>query len=130
MLESLKIIEQAIENIPAGPMNVDAGQRRGAARQAGRLSQHRRADPAFELIMPNRGFDGAARGSLRGQRIAQRRTGILHRRRRHDPRLSGPDPAAVVHPFRHVSAHDSRAQFSDVVAVLGSINIIAAELDR
>ena len=34
MLESLKILEQAIENIPGGPVNVDAATRCGAARRS------------------------------------------------------------------------------------------------
>ena len=35
MLESLKIVEQAIENIPAGPVNADVGGKVIAARQDG-----------------------------------------------------------------------------------------------
>ena len=37
----------------------------------------------FEVLMPNRGFDVPMRGGLRGHRVAQRRAGLLHRRRRH-----------------------------------------------
>ena len=57
MRESLKIIEQAIENMPAGPVNVDVDERRRAAdkpavyRSIEGLIQH------FEVLMPNRGFD-------------------------------------------------------------------------
>ena len=47
MLESLKIIQQAIENLPAGPVNVDVEEQGGAAGQDGDVPQHRRADPAL-----------------------------------------------------------------------------------
>ena len=45
-------------------------------------------------------------------------------------RLSGTLPAAFVHPLCLVSRLIRGHTLSDVVAVLGSLNIIAAELDR
>ena len=39
MRESLKIVEQAIENLPAGPVNVGIDERTDAARQAAGLSR-------------------------------------------------------------------------------------------
>ena len=80
--------------------------------------------------MSNRGFDGAGRGGLRGHRVAQRRAGLLHRRRRQPAGLPRPlPPASFIHfalfPYL-IRGHN----LSDVVAVLGSLNIIAAELDR
>src|SRR5690606_21225027 len=56
MMESIKIIEQAIENIPAGPVNVDAvtdmvlPTKPAVYRSIEGLIQH------FEVLMPNRGF--------------------------------------------------------------------------
>ena len=38
--ESLKIVQQALENLPAGPVNVGGDQRVGSARQAAGLSDH------------------------------------------------------------------------------------------
>ena len=56
MLESIKLVEQAVENLPAGPLNVDAG---GKAVLPGKSEVYRSIEGLihhFELVMPNRGF--------------------------------------------------------------------------
>jgi len=130
MLESLKIIEQAIENIPAGPVNVDVisdvvlPSKPAVYRSIEGLIQH------FEVIMPNRGYpvpheevyaatEGPAgelgfylvgNGTTRAYRVKTRPPSFIH-----------------FSLFPHmIRGH----QLSDVVAVLGTLNIIAAELDR
>src|SRR6266404_4305813 len=58
MLESLKIIEQGIENLPSGPVNVDSESKVVLPDQ---LSTYRSIESLiqhFEVIMPNRGFHG------------------------------------------------------------------------
>ena len=131
MAESLKIIEQAIENIPGGPVNVESGTdvvlpaKPAVYRSIEGLIQH------FEVLMPNRGLRCAARGNLRGDGIAQRRAGLLHRRRRQRRGPIGPGRGRRRTSTSRMFPHMIRGyQLSDVVAVLGSINIIAAELDR
>ena len=130
MLESLKIVHQAIENLPAGPVNVDVESKvvlpdqLAVYRSIEGLIQH------FELIMTNRQWKTPVDEVYGGHRIAQRRTGLLRRRRRQRRGVPGPDPAAVVHPLRVFPYLIVGHQLSDVVAVLGSLNIIAAELDR
>jgi NADH-quinone oxidoreductase subunit D len=130
MLESLKIIEQGIENLPGGPVNVDVEgkvvlpDKAAAWRSIEGLIQH------FELVMTNRGFEtpknecyGAiespngelgfyivADGSDRPYRCHTRAPSFIH---------------FAIFPYLIVGH-----QLSDVVAVLGSLNIIAAELDR
>ena len=130
MLESIKIIEQAIENLPAGPINVALETdvvlpaKPAVYRSIEGLIQH------FEVIMPNRGYPvpmdevyGATEtangelgfyivgdGSLRAYRARTRPPSYIH---------FAMFPSMVI-------GH----QLSDVVAILGSINIIAAELDR
>jgi NADH-quinone oxidoreductase subunit D len=130
MLESLKIIEQAIENIPGGPVNVDAESKAvipakpAVYRSIEGLIQH------FEVIMPNRGFGSpreevygcieSPNGEL-GFYIVGDGTSRSYRARCRPP------------SFLHFSLFPyliQGHQLSDVVAVLGSINIIAAELDR
>jgi NADH-quinone oxidoreductase subunit D len=130
MLESLKIVEQAIENIPAGPINVDPETRAvipakpAVYRSIEGLIQH------FEVIMPNRGSGSpreeiyAAQESPNGELgfyIVGDGTSRAYRARCRPP--------SFVHfsVFPHIIPGH---QLSDVVAVLGSINIIAAELDR
>lgn len=130
MMESIKIIEQAIENIPAGPVNVDSvtdvvlPTKPAVYRSIEGLIQH------FEVLMPNRGFPvptdevyGATEspnGEL-GFYLVGDGTNRAYRCRTRPP--------SYIHfsIFPHlIRGH----QLSDVVAVLGSLNIIAAELDR
>jgi NADH-quinone oxidoreductase subunit D len=130
LLESVKIIEQGIENIPAGPMNlaVDSDQvlpaKPSVYRSIEGLIQH------FEVLMPNRGFPVphdeiyAATESPNGELgfyIVGDGTPRAYRARTRPP--------SYIHfaMFPHmIRGH----QLSDVVAVLGSLNVIAAELDR
>jgi NADH-quinone oxidoreductase subunit D len=130
MLQSIKIIEAAIENLPSGPVDIDTGSKRvlpdhlAVYRSIEGMIQH------FELIMPNRGFKvpvdevyGAvespngelgfylvADGTERSYRCRTRPPSFIH---------------FAVFPYLMVGH-----QVSDVVAILGSLNIIAAELDR
>lgn len=130
MEESIKIISQAVENIPAGPVNVGPDNKmvlpakESIYRSIEGLIHH------FELIMPNRGFQGpvdecygaieSPNGEL-GYYIVSNGTARAYRARTRPP--------SFIHfaVFPHIiNGH----QLSDVVAVLGSLNIIAAELDR
>jgi len=130
MMESLKIIEQALENIPSGPVNVDPGTdvvlpaKPTVFRSIEGLIQH------FEVLMPNRGFEVpceevyAATESPNGELgfyIVGDGTPRAYRARTRPP--------SFIHfaLFPHIIRG---YQLSDVVAVLGSLNIIAAELDR
>jgi NADH-quinone oxidoreductase subunit D len=130
MLESLKIIDQAIENLPSGPINVDVDSKvvmpnqLAVYRSIEGLIQH------FELIMTNRrwhtpvdevyGACESPNGEL-GFYVVADGTGVPYRARTRPPSYI---PFALV-PYLIVGH-----QLSDVVAVLGSLNIIAAELDR
>jgi NADH-quinone oxidoreductase subunit D len=130
MLESLKIVHQAIENLPSGPVNVDANSKvilpdqTATYRSIESLIQH------FELIMVNRRWETptdelyasteSPNGEL-GFYLVADGTGVPYRARTRPP--------SYIHfaLFPHlIEGH----LLSDVVAVLGSLNIIAAELDR
>jgi NADH-quinone oxidoreductase subunit D len=130
MRESLKIISQAIENLPAGPVNVDVESKAvqpeqiAAYRSIEGLIQH------FELIMPNRQWSPprdevyAAVESPNGELgffVVSDGTGRAYRARTRPP--------SFIH-FQLFPELIRGHQVSDVVAVLGSLNIIAAELDR
>ena len=130
MQESVKIISQALENIPSGPVNVEAisdvvlPAKPTVYRSIEGLIQH------FEVLMPNRGYDVpeeeiyAATESPNGELgfyIVGDGTPRAYRARTRPP--------SYVH-FA-IFPHIMRGYLlSDVVAVLGSLNIIAAELDR
>ncbi|HEY2786930.1 MAG TPA: NADH-quinone oxidoreductase subunit D [Fimbriiglobus sp.] len=130
MLESMKIIQAAVENLPAGPVNVALDDKltipdkQATYRSIEGLIQH------FELFMWNRRFQtpvnevyGAnetANGEL-GFYLVADGSGVAYRARTRPP--------SFIHfaCFPHmIEGH----QISDVPAVLGSLNIIAAELDR
>ena len=130
MNESINIIKAAVENLPSGPVNVDLNDKltipdkSATYRSIEGLIQH------FELFMWNRrwetpvdevyganetangelGFYVVADGGGRAWRARTRPPSFLH---------------FAVFP-QMIEGH----QLSDVPAVLGSLNIIAAELDR
>jgi NADH-quinone oxidoreductase subunit D len=130
MLESLKLIHQAIENLPPGPVNADADERTALPNQ---LSVYRSIEGLihhFELIMTNRKWEApvdevysateAPNGEL-GFYVVSDGSGVAYRARTRPP--------SYIHFSlfpRLIVGHT----LSDVVAVLGSLNIIAAELDR
>ncbi|HEY5314277.1 MAG TPA: NADH dehydrogenase (quinone) subunit D [Pirellulales bacterium] len=130
MRESLKIVEQAIENLPSGPVNVDIGRRAALPNKRMVYSTIEGLISHFELQMSNRGFETpveesyaaieAPNGEL-GFYIAGDGTDVAYRARCRPP--------SYIHfaVFPHLIRGHT---LSDVVAVLGSLNIIAAELDR
>jgi NADH-quinone oxidoreductase subunit D len=130
MVESLKILHQAVENIPAGPVNVGPD-RRAILPPPGKvwmtiegLISH------FELVMTNRGMlapneevycaTEAPNGELGFYIVGDGSPRAYRARCR---------PPSFIHfaLFPHLIRGHT---LSDIVAVLGSLNIIAAELDR
>jgi NADH-quinone oxidoreductase subunit D len=130
MVESLKIVHQGIENLPSGPVNIDVDERMmlpdqtAVYRSIESLIQH------FELIMTNRkwktpvdevyGATESPNGEL-GYYVVGDGSGVAYRARTRPPSFIH----FAIFP-RLIVGH----LLSDVVAVLGSLNIIAAELDR
>ncbi|MGD0654761.1 MAG: NADH dehydrogenase (quinone) subunit D [Thermoguttaceae bacterium] len=130
MKESVKIIEQAVENLPAGPVNIGSDHRAILPDKGVVFSTIEGLISHFEIVMTNRGFTVPCEevysaveapngelgfyivgdGSQRAYRARCRPPSFLH--------------FAV---FPHLIRGHT---LSDVVAVLGSLNIIAAELDR
>jgi NADH-quinone oxidoreductase subunit D len=130
MAQSHRIVRQAIEKLPSGPVNAPIAEKfplpdKGTVSNSMEgLIQH------FELIMPNRGIESpvnelyyaveAPNGEL-GYYLVTDGTQTAWRTRTRPP--------SFIHfqVFPHVIPDHLVA---DVVAVLGSLNIIAAELDR
>lgn len=130
MLQSLRIIEAALENLPAGPINVDADSKVVLPNQ---LSVYRSIEGLihhFELIMTNRqwqtpveevyGAIESPNGEL-GFYVVADGSGTAYRARTRPP--------SFIH-FQLFPYLIQGHQLADVVAILGSLNIIAAELDR
>jgi NADH-quinone oxidoreductase subunit D len=130
MWESLRIVEQAIENLPAGPVNVGLDERATLPPKEQVYQTIEGTITQFELVMTNRGLRvpseevyaaiEAPNGEL-GFYVVGDGGPVAYRARCRPP--------SFVHfaIFPHVITGHT---LSDVVAVLGSLNIIAAELDR
>ncbi|HUT11027.1 MAG TPA: NADH dehydrogenase (quinone) subunit D [Thermoguttaceae bacterium] len=130
MRESIKIIRQAVENLPAGPVNVGDDARVILPKKEAVFRTIEGLITHFELVMGNRGFEvpceevycatEAPNGEL-GFYVVGDGTSRAYRARCRPP--------SFIHLalFPHlIRGH----MLSDVVAVLGSLNVIAAELDR
>ena len=130
MWESVKIIEQALENLPVGPVNVADRARAILPPKGAVFSTIEGLIPHFELLMANRGFTvpceevysatEAPNGELGFYLVGDGSQTAYRARCR---------PPSFVHfaVFPHLIRGHT---LSDIVAVLGSLNIIAAELDR
>ncbi len=128
--ESLRIVQQAIENLPSGPIQV-YGDRHVVLPPKPEVYQTIEGTiTQFELVMDHHGFEvpceesyaaiEAPNGEL-GFYIVGDGSDVAYRARCRPP--------SFVHfaMFPHLIRGHT---LSDVVAVLGSLNIIAAELDR
>jgi NADH-quinone oxidoreductase subunit D len=130
MRESIKIIHQAIENLPEGPVNVGDVDRKILPDKNKVFSTIEGLISHFEVVMTNRGFatpseeiycaTEAPNGEL-GFYIVGDGSARAYRARCRPP--------SFIHfaLFPHLIRGHT---LSDIVAVLGSLNIIAAELDR
>ena len=130
MVQSVKIVEAAIENLPSGAVNVDANSKVVLPNQ---MSVYRSIEGLihhFELIMTNRQWKSpveevyasteASNGEL-GFYVIGDGSGTAYRARTRPP--------SFIH-FQLFPYLMQGHQLSDAVALLGSLNIIAAELDR
>jgi NADH-quinone oxidoreductase subunit D len=130
MRESLRIVQQAVENVPAGPHNVGTDERTTLPDKRAVYQTIEGTITHFELVMSNRGFvvpndeayfaSEAPNGEL-GFYLAGDGSNVAYRARCRPP------------SFIHFALFPKLIKghtLSDVVAVLGSLNIIAAELDR
>ena len=130
MRESLRIVAQAIENLPAGPINVAIGERTALPNKRMVYTTIEGTISHFELEMSNRGFKvphdecysatEAPNGEL-GFYLVGNGSDVAWRARCRPP------------SFIHFALFPQLIRghtLSDIVAVLGSLNIIAAELDR
>jgi NADH-quinone oxidoreductase subunit D len=130
MRQSLSIVQQAMDRMPSGPSNAPIADKVPLPDKATAYNSMEGLIQHFELIMPNKGMESpvdelyaavespngelgyylAADGSQNAWRIRTRPPSFIH-----------------FGIFPHIIKDHLIA---DVVAVLGSLNIIAAELDR
>jgi NADH-quinone oxidoreductase subunit D len=130
MVQSHRILKQALAKLPGGPVNVPIAEKFPLPDKATAYNSMEGLIQHFELIMPNRGFDSpkdeiyaaveSPNGELGYYLVADGSQTAWRTRTR---------PPSFIHfqVFPHVIKNHL---ISDVVAILGSLNIIAAELDR
>src|SRR3989440_4597529 len=130
MKQSLHIIRRLIDQIPGGPVNVSPEGKETLPPKDQVYSSIEGLIQHFELIMTNRGFEApkgevyycieTANGEL-GYYIVSAGESVPWRARTRPPCFIN---------YQTFSKMIEGHMISDVVAILGSINIIAAELDR
>jgi NADH-quinone oxidoreductase subunit D len=130
MRESLRIVQQAVENLPSGPVNVGIDERTALPDKQQVYQSIEGTISHFELLMSNRGFEvpseevyaaiEAPNGELGFYVVGD---GSLF------PYRARCRPPSLLH-FALFPQLIRGHTLSDVVAVLGSLNVIAAELDR
>lgn len=128
--QSIRIIDQLIDKIPAGPMNVSPDAKVKIPEKGDVYGSIEATIQHFELFMHNRGFDTpvgesyscieSPNGELGFYIVAD--GGRL-------PWRAATRPPSFIH-FQLLPKLLEGHMIADLVAVLGSLNIIAAELDR
>ena len=128
--QSMKIVQQAIENLPGGPVNVPIAEKFAVPDKGTTYNSMEGLIQHFEIIMPNRGLESplnevyaaieSPNGELGYYLVSDGSQTAWRTRTR---------PPSFVHfqVFPHIIKNHLIA---DIGAILGSINIIAAELDR
>ncbi|MCP3905809.1 MAG: NADH-quinone oxidoreductase subunit D [Planctomycetes bacterium] len=130
MKQSRKIIDQLIDRIPAGPMDSAPDGKHRAPPKGDVYGSIEGTIQQFELFMTNRGWDtpiGECYGAIEGPN-GELGYYIVADGTKHPWRVAVRPPS-----FIHFSALPRLLEghmLADLVAVLGSLNIIAAELDR
>ena len=128
--QSIKIIDQLIDNIPQGPvdMYVDEKMTKPAKEEVygsiEGLIQH------FEIIMTNRGWDAPVAEAYRAHETANGELGyyIVADGGKVPWRVKTRPPSFI--NFSLTAKMLEGHMLADIVAVVGSLNIVAAELDR
>jgi NADH-quinone oxidoreductase subunit D len=130
MRESVKILHQAIENLPSGPVNVGPDRRAILPPKGPVFSTIEGLISHFEVVMTNRGFETPCEEVYSAVEAPNGELGFYivgdGSQRAYRARCR---PPSYIHfaLFPHLIRGHT---LSDIVAVMGSLNIIAAELDR
>jgi NADH-quinone oxidoreductase subunit D len=130
MKQSVAIIEQLADNIPPGPVDVLAGEKMTLPDKREVYFSIEGLIHHFEMVMTNRGFEPPVGESYGANETANGELGfyLVSDGGRAPYRARCRPPSFINYQCfdKLVAGH----QISDVVAILGGLNIIAAELDR
>jgi NADH-quinone oxidoreductase subunit D len=128
--QSRRVIDQLIDRIPGGPMNVETDSKLNVPDKGDVYGSIEATIQLFEIFMSNRGWDvpiaetyaaiESPNGELGYYIVADGSKCAWRAKTR---------PPAFIH-FQVLPRLLEGHQLGDTVAILGSLNIIAAELDR
>ena len=128
--QSRAIVDQLIDNIPAGPLNVGDDGKAMLPDKAAVYGSIEGLIQHFELVMTNRGWESPVAEAYAANETANGELGfyIVSDGSPRAWRAKTRPPSFINYQVfsKLIEGH----LLSDVVAVLGSLNIIAAELDR
>lgn len=128
--QSALIIDQLIDNLPAGPVNVFDDSKVSFPEKADVYGSIESLIQHFEIVMTNRGWDTPVAEGYHANESPNGELGyyIVADGRKFAWRARTRPPSFINYQVfpKLIEGH----QLADVVAVLGSLNIIAAELDR
>lgn len=128
--QSIHIIDQLIDNIPAGRINADSDGKMVMPSKDDVYGSIEGLIQHFELVMDNRGWEAPIAECYGCQETANGELGfyVVSDGGPIPWRASCRPPSFINYSVfsRMMEGH----QLSDIVAVLGSLNVIAAELDR
>lgn len=133
-LEEIKqarsIINQLIDNIPGGPVNAFADSKMTKPPKADVYGSIEGLIQHFELIMSNRGWKPPVAESYGANETANGELGyyIVSDGEKRPWRVKTRPPSFI--NYSTMSKMIEGHMLADIVAVLGSINVVAAELDR
>ncbi len=128
--QSCNIISQLIDDIPGGPLNVTAGSGIKMPEKDAVYNTIEGTIQQFEMIMPNCGFESPVGESYSAIEGANGEMGFFIVSAGSDkPWRVAPRPCSFIN-FQVFAKMFEGHQLADLVAILGSLNIIAAELDR
>ena len=130
MKQSISIIEQLIDDIPGGPMNLGGDSKMNLPDKPSVFGSIEGLIHHFELVMTNRGWKAPLAEVYDAHETANGELGyyIVGNGGPRPWRVKTRPPSFINYQTfaKMIEGH----LLSDVVAVLGSLNVIAAELDR
>ena len=128
MRQSNEIVRQVLDKMPGGAILADDPK---VVYPPKEKVQESIESLIHHFHLASEGFPGSQGGSVRQHRVAQGRAGILPGQRWDEQALAVPGAAALFRqPERPVARWFKGRLISDVVAIIGSIDIVLAEIDR
>jgi NADH-quinone oxidoreductase subunit D len=130
MKQSLHIVRQLIDNLPAGPVDVSPEGKEVLPPKGQVYSSIEGLIQHFELIMTNRGWTPPIAEAYMGNEGPNGEQGFYIVSDGSPRSFRAKTRPACFNNYQVMAKLTEGHMLADVVAILGSINVVAAELDR